>query len=270
MILQFGTRSARSISPLSGVVAAAAWLTYGFLVLPSLIVIPISFGDRDEFVFPPRSFSLYLYQKYFTEASWVDATLESLKIAILSTALSLLLGVLVAYALSRLEFWGRKALTLFVLTPMFVPSIALALALYLYLGSARLTGTTLGMTVGHSLVTMPFVVVTALAGLRHIDRNLETAAMVMGAGRLTVLRKVTLPLLRPTILVGGIFAFLMSFDEVVVSYFITNVQHQTLPVKMYSSIHWEISPVLAAISSLLTLFSLVICLMVMVLRRAGV
>lgn len=262
-----GSRPAGSKSPLSSAVAVVAWLSYGFLILPSLIIIPMSFGNKDELIFPPESFSLDLYRKYFTESNWIDATLESFKIAILSTGLSLLLGVSAAYALSRLEFRGKKLVTLFVLSPMFVPSIVLALALYLYLGSARLTGTTLGMTVSHTIVTMPFVVVTALAGLRHIDRNLEIAATVMGAGRMMVLRAVTLPLLRPTVLVGGLFAFLTSFDEVVVSYFISNVRQQTLPVKMYSSIHWEISPVIAAISSLLTLLSLGICLVTVALRK---
>jgi putative spermidine/putrescine transport system permease protein len=110
------------------------------------------------------------------------------------------------------------------------------------------------------VVTLPFVLVTAMAGLRSVDPNLETAAMVMGAGRLTVLRRITLPLLTPAIVTGGLFAFLISFDEVVISYYVTNVRTQTLPVKMYSTIHWEISPVLAAISTLLTVLSLAVCL----------
>ena len=135
------------------------------------------------------------------------------------------------------------------------------------IGSARLTGTTFALIVGHTVVTIPFVIVTTLAGLRHIDRNLEVAATVMGASKWTVLRRVTLPLLRPTILVASLFAFLISFDEVVISYFIANVQRQTLPVRMYSSIHWEISPVLAAISALLTGLSLVVCLFVAFLQK---
>lgn len=265
--MRAGTAIAGSRSPLSRGAGAIAWLAYGFLILPSLIIIPISFGDKDELIFPPQSFSLYLYQKYFTESNWIDATIQSLKVASLSTALSLCFGVSAAYALSRLEFRGKKMLTLFLLSPMFVPSIVLALALYLYLGSVQLTGTTLGLVISHSILTIPFVIVTSLAGLRHIDANLEIAATVMGAGKFTVVRRVTLPLLRPTIMIAGLFAFLTSFDEVVVSYFISNVRQQTLPVKMYSSIHWEISPVLAAISSLLTVLSLAICLIVAALRK---
>jgi putative spermidine/putrescine transport system permease protein len=111
------------------------------------------------------------------------------------------------------------------------------------------------------------VILTVMAGLRHVDRNLEIAAAVMGAGRIYVLRQVTLPLLRPTILAAALFAFLISFDEVVISYFIAGVRTQTLPVKMYSAIHWEISPVLAAVSTLLTLLSLGVCIVVALLQK---
>jgi putative spermidine/putrescine transport system permease protein len=190
------------------------------------------------------------------------ATLQSFKVAAGATVLSLLLGVGAAYGLSRMTFRGKRLLTVLLLSPIFVPVIVVALGLYLYLGAAKLTGTTFGLIIGHTVVTMPFVIVTALAGLRHVDVNLETAAMVMGANRWTVVRRVTLPLLRPTILAAGLFSFLISFDEVVISYFISHVQQQTLPVKMYSSIHWEISPVLAAISTLLTALSLVVCLVI--------
>jgi putative spermidine/putrescine transport system permease protein len=257
-----GRRSAASRA--AGILA---WAVYGFLVLPSLIIVPMSFGDKDEFQFPPQSLSLYLYEKYFFESNWMDATFVSLKVAVATTVLSLLLGVGAAYGLARSDFRGRKFLTLFLLSPMFVPVIVIALGLYLYLGSAHLTGTTLALVVGHTVLTLPFVIVTVLAGIRHVDRNLEVAATVMGASRWTVLRRVTLPLLRPTILVAALFSFLTSFDEVVVSYFIAHVQQQTLPVKMYSSIHWEISPVLAAISALLTALSLVTCLAVAAVQR---
>jgi putative spermidine/putrescine transport system permease protein len=227
----------------------------------------MSFGAKDEFVFPPQSLSLYLYKRYFFESNWMSATVESIEVALGATLLSLVLGVGAAYALVRFEFPAKKLVTLFLLSPIFVPVIVVALGLYLYLGYAGLSGTTLGLILSHTVVTLPFVLVTAMAGLRHVDPNLETAAMVMGAGRLTVLRRVTLPLLMPAIVAGGLFAFLISFDEVVISYYVTNVQSQTLPVKMYSTIHWEISPVLAAISTLLTILSLAICLVGALLQK---
>jgi putative spermidine/putrescine transport system permease protein len=246
----------------------AAWLGYGFLILPSLIIIPMSFGASDELVFPPRALSLHLYESYFFTSSWMAATLESLEVAAGTVVASLLLGVAAAYALSRGTFRAKELVTLFLLSPAFVPAIVLALGLYLYLGAAHLSGTTIGLVLSHTLVAMPFVIVTSMAGLRHVERDLETAAAVMGAGRLLVIRRVTLPLLRPAILASALFAFLISFDEVVISYFVAGVRSETLPVKMYSAIRWEISPVLAAVSTLLTVLSLGICLAVAAAQKA--
>jgi ABC-type spermidine/putrescine transport system permease subunit II len=194
-------------------------------------------------------------------------TLQSLVLGICTTAAALVLGVGAAYGLDRYSFPGKRAIALFLLSPIFVPAIVIALGLYLYLGRFNLTGTLPGLILSHTIITMPFVIISVSAGLRHVDRNLETAAMVMGAGRLLILRKVTLPLLRPALVAGGLFAFLISFDEVVIAYFISNVSTQTLPVKMYSSIHWEISPVLAAVATLMTVLSLAICLVVVFLQR---
>ena len=252
-----GTRRA----PLSLAASAFAWFGYFFLLLPSLIVLPMSFGDKDEFEFPPKRLSFYLYEKYFNESTWMATTWTSFKIAICTMIVSLVLGVAASYALARgSDFRGKRIATAALMSPMFVPHIAVALALYLYFSYLRVSGTLLSLVLSHTALIIPFVMVTAFAGLRHVDRNLEIAAAVMGAGRFTILRRVTLPLLMPTILSAALFAFLLSFDEVVVSYFIAGVQYQTLPVKMYSSIHWEISPVLAAVSSLLTLLSLAVCL----------
>jgi putative spermidine/putrescine transport system permease protein len=256
----------RSVS-LPGLLASgAAWLVYGFLILPSLIVVPMSFGDKDEMIFPPQSLSLYLYDRYVSDPTWLRVTLQSVEVGLGTTAAALVFGVGAAYGLGRSNFRGKSALTLFLLSPVLVPAIVIALGLYLYLGKLHLAGTTLGLIVSHTIITMPFVIISVSSGLRHIDRNLETAAMVMGAGPLLVLRKVTLPLLRPALVAAGLFAFLISFDEVVISYFVSNVETQTLPVKMYSSIHWEISPVLAAISTLMTVLSLIVCLAVALLQ----
>jgi putative spermidine/putrescine transport system permease protein len=247
--------------------AASAWVVYLFLIMPSLIVIPMSFGDKDEFMFPPERLSLYLYRQFFFESTWMTTTVQSFQVAIITTALSLLFGVTAAYGLVRGNFPGKRLITLFLLSPILVPVIVIALGLYLYFSSLGLSGTTFGLIVGHTVHATPFVIVIAMAGLRHVDSNLEAAASVMGAGRALVLRRVTLPLLKPTLIGGGLFAFLISFDEVVIAYFVTSTHSETLPVKMYSSIQWEISPVLAAISSLLTLLSLIICLAATVLQK---
>lgn len=255
------------MKPTRLVSAAAAWAGFLFLLLPTLIVVPMSFGDRDEFQFPPRSLSLYLYRKYLFESNWVTTTIESCIVAAGAAALALALGVTAAYGLARSDFPGKRAALMFLLSPLFVPVIVIALGLYFLFASLGMAGTRPALILAHTVLTMPFVIVTTLAGLRHVDPALETAARIMGASRLRVLLTVTLPLLRPALVSGGLFAFLVSFDEVVIAYFVTSEQTQTLPVKMYSSIQWEISPVIAAVASLLTLLSLIVCLVGAWLQR---
>lgn len=237
-----------------------AWLILLFLMLPSFIVVPMSFGGKFEMMFPPTTFDTILYERFFNSGNWIATTITSFKVAIGATILALLLGVPASYGIVRGTYPGKKIITLFLLSPILVPVIVLALGMYLYLASFKATGTDLGLIMAHGVLTTPFVIVTCMAGLRHIDPNLETAATIMGASVMQTFFKVTLPLLKPAMFAGGLFAFLMSFDEVVVAFFVTEASTMTLPVKMYSSIKWEISPILAAISSLLTLLSLVICL----------
>jgi len=241
-------------------VSAMAWLGYFFLIMPSLIVLPMSFGNKFEMMFPPTSFSTYLFEQFLFEENWMDATVLSFRVAIGSTLLALSLGVPAAYGLVRGNYWGKKLVAMILISPIMVPVIVVALGLYLYFTSVGLRGSEFALIIGHAVYTGPFVIVTCMAGMRHIDVNLEVAASIMGAGALLVFWKVTLPLLRPAMLASGLFAFLMSFDEIVISYFLSAIGSMTLPVKMFSSIQWEISPVLAAVSTMLTLLSLVICL----------
>ncbi len=251
-----GARFARSAMLLS----ATAWFGYLFLLLPSFVVIPMSFGNAFEMVFPPRSLSTALFHKFFFESNWMSATWMSFRVAVGATALAIVLGVPAAYSLARGNYPGKKYVTMLLLSPILVPIIVIALGLYFHFASLGITGSELALIFGHAVYTTPFVIVTSMAGLRHVDQNLETAATIMGAGPLYTFFRVTLPLLKPAIFAGGLFAFLMSFDEVVIAYFISKAGSTTLPVKMFSSIQWEISPVLAAVSTFLTVISLIVCL----------
>ncbi|MBI3495668.1 MAG: ABC transporter permease [Proteobacteria bacterium] len=248
-------------------VGVAAWTILAFLLLPSLIVIPIGFGNVNEIVFPPASFGIKLFTRFFTEPGWVNATIVSLRVACWTTLLSILVGVPAAYALSRGQFPGKRYLALFLLSPIMVPAVVIALALYIYFARIGLRDGDIRLVLGHTVATLPFVIVTAMAGLRQVDPALETAATIMGAGRFYVFRRVTLPLIRASILAGGLFAFLISFDEVVISWFVARADTVTLPVKMFSSIQWEVSAILAAISTMLTALSAIVCLMVAGLSR---
>ena len=243
-----------------------AVLVYAYLVMPSLIVIPISFSGAGDMSFPPKSFSLRLYQEFFTTSTWMAPVLQSLKVASITCVLVVLAAVPAAYGLVRFEFPGKKLVMLLMMSPVLVPVIVLALGMYLYFSRLAATGTTLGLVLGHSVYVIPFVIVTIAAGIRQIDPAIEFAATMMGASRTTLFFRVVLPQIVPSIVAGALFAFLISFDEVVISWFLSSAQTTTLPVRMYSSIQWGVSPVIAAVSTLLTALSFIVCLITVALQ----
>jgi putative spermidine/putrescine transport system permease protein len=247
--------------------AVLAWAGYLFLVMPSLIVIPISLSGSSELQFPPRELSLALYVQFFTDHAWWGAALQSMLVGALTAMLSLAVALPAAYALARSSFRGKQVVEVLLISPMLVPVIVLGLGLYMQYQALHMVDTTLGLVLAHSVLVTPFAFVSIAAGLRHTDPALETVAMLMGAGRARIMAKVVLPQIAAPVAVGALFAFLISFDEVVVAYFLTGASTQTLPVKMYTAIRWEVSPVLAAVSTLLTLTSLLFCLGIMALQR---
>ncbi len=248
-------------------VSAAAWICYVFLLIPSLIVIPISFGNPGQIEFPPRQFSFALYRQFFTDPAWWGSTVQSLLVAAVTTLLTLVFAVPAAYALARARIPGGNLLQGLFMMPMLVPVIVLGLGLYLQFSNWGLLDTTTGLVLSHIMLTTPFIMVSVISGLRHSDVALETVASIMGASGRVIFFRVVLPQLKPAIAVGALFAFLMSLDEVVVAYFLTGTKTMTLPVKMYSSIRWELTPVLAAVSTLLTVLSLLIALGIIALQR---
>jgi putative spermidine/putrescine transport system permease protein len=247
----------------------AAWLGYLFLVVPSVIVIPVSLNGTQELQFPPRELSLHLYREFFTQQAWWSAAVQSLIVGALTAVLALLIALPAAYGLSRTASRLRQVMEVALLSPMLVPVIILGLGLYMHLTGLRMTDSTAGLVLSHTVLVVPFTFISLMAGLRQTDPALETIAMVMGASRLRIVLTVVLPQIYGPMLVGSLFAFLISFDEVVVAYFVTGPASQTLPVKMYSAIKWEVSPVLAAVSTLLTLLSLAVCMLLSALQKRG-
>lgn len=248
-------------------ISTVAWTCYLFLLLPSLIVIPISFGNPGQIEFPPRQFSFTLYERFLAEPSWWGSMIQSLLVAVLVTIIAIALAVPAAYATARSRMAGNEALRGLFMLPMLVPIIVLGLGLYLEYSRLGILDTTVGIVAAHVMLAAPFVIVSVTAGIRHADVNLEKVALIMGASRPVVFFRVLLPQSRTTIAVGALFAFLTSLDEVVVAYFITGTRSLTLPVKMYSSIRWELSPVIAAVSTILTVLSLVVALAIIALQR---
>ena len=246
-----------------------AVLVYAYLVMPSLIVIPISFSAGGDMSFPPKEYSLTLYREFFGTATWMGPVLQSLKIASITCIVVVVAAVPAAYALVRFEFPGKKLVMLLMMSPVLVPVIVLALGMYLYFSRLGATGTTLALVLGHSVYVIPFVVITIAAGIRQLDPAIEFAATMMGASRATLFFRVVVPQIVPSIVAGALFAFLISFDEVVISWFLSTAQTTTLPVRMYSSIQWGVSPVIAAISTLLTALSFIVCLVSVALQPAA-
>jgi putative spermidine/putrescine transport system permease protein len=249
-------------------VGVVAWICYAFLVIPCLIVVPIAFGSGDEMTFPPRSFSLALFQRFFTDPGWWGGLMESVLVAACTTVLTLLLCVPAAFAIQRSALRGARFFNALTMGPLLVPVVVLGLGLYLQMGTWGMLNKTVSLVLSHTMLATPFAMVSITSGLAHIDPALETAALVMGASRRHIFLRVLLPQLKNAMLAGGFFAFLISFDEVVVAFFLTGPETQTLPVKMYAAIRWEVSPVIAAISTLLTALSLVVGLVMMKVEKA--
>ena len=231
---------------------ALAWLAALFLVAPMAIIVPMSFSSAVSFEFPPPGYWLGYYRQYFSDSSWLDATFNSFVIAVGSAIFTLLVALPAAFGFVRHQFYGKSAFNLLIMVPVIVPAVVSALGYYGFLSRAYLVGTHAGMIIAHSVLSIPIAFLVISAALKGFDRNLERASLSAGAGPLRTFFWVTLPVLRPGILVGALFAFLHSFNEAVVAIFIAGRDASTLPKKMFESIRLESDPVIAVVSTLLT------------------
>ncbi|MBW2059301.1 MAG: ABC transporter permease [Deltaproteobacteria bacterium] len=238
-----------------------------YLILPILVVFPMSFSSAEFLTFPPPGFSLKWFLRYFGDPSWIGPTIVSLQVAAMAMILSTVLGTLAAMALVRARIAGRAIIHTFILFPMIIPVIIISIALYSFFTKIGLRGTRIGLVVGHSLLCIPFVVLTVSASLKGFDETLEKAAMICGASRLKTFARITFPMIRPGLISGALFAFIVSFDEIVISMFICGIDTKTLPLKMWEGIRMEINPVIPAVSTLLICFSMVLLVSVEILRR---
>ncbi|NMM43104.1 ABC transporter permease [Rhodospirillaceae bacterium KN72] len=262
-----GRKLSRRLSFGALFVPVVAWMCYLFLLLPSTIVFPISFGNTKEMEFPPSEWSLDLYRQFFNDSAWWGAMTQSLFIATVTTVFTAVLSVPAVYALQRARLPMSSALTHFTMGPLLVPVIVLALGLYLQWAPWGGLDRNLTLVLSHTMLATPFMMISVGASLRHVDPALENAALIMGASKVRIFFRVVLPQLKSGIAAGSLFAFLISLDEVIVAYFVTGPETETLPVKMYSAIRWEVSPVIAAVSTLLTVVSMALAVALMMLER---
>lgn len=237
-----------------------ASIIIAWLVLPTLVIIPISFNDAASLNFPPKGFSLQWYENFFTDPAWLKALGNTVQIALLTTVVATSLGVLAALGLAKMKFKGKAVLENYFLMPMIVPGIVIAIGLYSMFLKLGLLGTVAGFVFAHTVLALPLVIVNVMASLAGVDPRFEQAAASLGAGRARTFFSVTLPLIVPGVTAGALFAFVTSFDEIVLSLFIQNPFLQTLPVKIFTAMTQTTDPTVAAVAVITMLTSIVIIL----------
>jgi putative spermidine/putrescine transport system permease protein len=238
-----------------------------YLIFPVFVVAPVSFSSAKYLQFPPPGWSLQWYENYFSRPGWVPATFVSIRVALMTTVLATVLGTAASLALVRGRFPGRNAVNSFIVSPLVVPGIIVAIGVYFFFAQAKLVGNPLGLAFAHTALAIPFVVTNVTATLHGFDERLEYAAMNLGANRWQTFRRVTLPIIRPGVFAGALFAFITSFDELIVALFVSGSGAVTLPRKMWDSLRQEIDPTIAAVSTVLIAFSIVILLSAELLRQ---
>jgi putative spermidine/putrescine transport system permease protein len=224
-----------------------------YLVLPTLFVIPMSFSEAMNFVFPPRGFTWRLYENFFTMPLWVGSLLNSFVVAAISTALATLAGTAAAIGLSQLHGHTASFIRTILMIPIVTPAIVIATSVYIAFLQWRLVGSLAGYVLAHAAIATPFVIVAVTSALGTFDRELLRAASSLGASPFRSFVTVTMPLISRGVQTGAILAFVTSFDEVVIAVFIRSPNFQTLPVQMYNSVTVEIDPTVAASSSLIVI-----------------
>lgn len=222
-----------------------------WLVAPTLVVIPLSFTADRSLAFPPREFSWRWYESFFSSSQWLGGLLNSLQIGLLVAIIATVLGTLAAYGLSRVSGFRKTFSNSLLVLPMLVPSVIFGVGLYALFLRMGLVGTLPGFLIAHTMLALPYVVVNVGAVLVSYDRQLERAAWISGASKPKAFLTVTIPAIMPGVASGFLFAFITSFDEVIVSMFISNPYLQTLPVRMYSSLQREVDPTIAAAASVI-------------------
>lgn len=235
---------------------------YLFLLAPMLIVLPLSFSNDSYLTFPPQSWGMRWYGAMFAHEKLMAAFRISLAIAATVTVIGLAAGVPAAYALRRYSFPGREAAMSLFTAPLLLPSIVLGLAILLVFVQARLLGTFTGIVAAHLIVTTPYVIRIMTTAFSTLPPSVEEAATMLGASPLTVFRRITLPLMMPGFIASAALSFLISFDEVVISLFITGPRMTTLPVEIFDYVESRTDPMTAAISVVLIAATLLIIFLI--------
>lgn len=238
-----------------------------FLVLPILVIIPLSFNSTSFLSYPLSGFSFRWYEEVFNSPVWVNAIKNSMIIGSISAFVATVLGTLAAMGLTQANFRGKGAVNALLVSPMIVPIVISALGLYFFFAELGLNATYTGLILAHTALGAPFVVITVTATLQGFDHNLMRAAASLGANPVTVFFTIVMPLILPGVVSGALFAFATSLDEVVVVLFSAGPEQRTLPRQMFDGIKENITPAIMAAATLLIAFALALLSVLEYLRR---
>jgi putative spermidine/putrescine transport system permease protein len=237
---------------------ALTTLTVIYLIAPMVIILVISFSSASFLTFPPPGFSMQWYRNLFENPQWASTFITSLKIVLPSAICATVLGTAAAIALSRSNFRGKPFVAGLLLSPLVVPVIVIGAGIYEFYSQIGLSGTLVGFVAAHTMLALPYVLSIVMASMTTLGKQYEQAASTLGARPLTNFRRIMFPLLAPSILSGLLFAFVISFDELIVSIFISSPTFKPVSVQMWSDVNGDVNPTIAAIGSVLFLASLVV------------
>ena len=252
----------------------AAFLVLLFLMLPILIIIPLSFNAEPYFTFTdgmltldPAAYSTRWYTEIFTDLKWTLAIQNSFIIGLASAIVATILGTIAAVGLASPVMPFKRLITALLISPMIVPLIIIAAGMFFFYTRFNLVGTYAGLIIAHAALGVPFVIITVTATLAGFDQSLYNAAVGMGASPTRAFWDITVPLIRPGVISGGLFAFVTSFDEVVVVLFLAGPEQRTIPRQMFSGLREQINPTILAVATLLILLSVALLITLELLRR---
>ncbi|MCC6869814.1 MAG: ABC transporter permease [Burkholderiales bacterium] len=248
---------------------AIAIVVLTFLVVPTLLVIPMSFSGSQYLEFPPREWSLRWYRNYFASRAWMQATATSFKAATLTALVATPLGTLAAYGLATSRFRAARALHVLLISPMIVPVILIGIAVFYVYVKIKLNNSLAGLVLAHSMLAVPLVLIVVTSALAQFDRNQEMVARSLGASRPYAFVTVTLPQIRFAVISGALLSFLTSFDEVIVALFVSGGANSTLTRNMFLALRDQIDPTIAAISTLMIVVTSLLFVLSQVFGRSA-
>ena len=242
-------------------------VTVVFLVAPTLVIVPMGLTSAEILSWPPEGLSTRWYEKMITDPQWSRGFINSAEVAAITAMLASVLGTLGALGMVRGRFPGKGIANALILSPLIVPVIIIAIGFFSFFVRVKLQGSLPGLVIAHTALAVPFVIVNVSTVLRTMDRNLELAAASLGADPVRTFWRITFPIALPGVFAGALFAFITSWDEVVVSIFMTSARFRTLPVEMWEQVRQVVDPTVAAVATTILVVTTSLLLLAFVVRR---